>query len=100
MEEAIRETNRRREKQDAYNKEHGIVPTTIIKSVRSLIEISSDVLRPEDAHGVKMTKREREEAIAKLEKEMRKASKMLEYEYAAVLRDRIIELRTESGKGA
>ena len=99
MRRAIDETERRREKQDAYNKANGIVPKTVIKSVRDLIEIS----RPDDdskgrgkrADGVKMTKKEREDAIAKLEKEMQRASKLLEFEYAAVLRDRIIKLRNE-----
>jgi len=95
MEYAISETERRRAKQLAHNEKHGIVPRTIIKGVRDLIEISNDADSP-DVHGkgdVKMTKREREAAIEKLEKEMRKASKMLEFEYAAVLRDRIIRLR-------
>ncbi|MDD6189334.1 MAG: excinuclease ABC subunit UvrB [Clostridiales bacterium] len=98
MRRAIDETERRREKQDAYNKANGIVPKTVIKSVRDLIEIS----RADDekgggkrADGVKMTKKEREDAIAKLEKEMQRASKLLEFEYAAVLRDRIIKLRSE-----
>ena len=93
MAEAIRETQRRRRKQDEYNRLHGIVPKTVIKSVRDLIEISSDVGKTVGADGVKMTKKERLDAIAKLEKEMKKASRMLEYEYAAVLRDRIIALR-------
>ncbi len=93
---AIDETERRREKQNAFNEAHGIVPKTIIKSVRDLIEIS----RPDEggarrADGVKMTRKEREDAIAKLEKEMQRASKLLEFEYAAVLRDRIIKLRAE-----
>lgn len=97
MNAAIRETERRREKQMAYNKEHGIVPKTIVKSVRDLIEISSSAEEsaPRKEQEVKMTRREREEAIAKLEKEMKQASKMLEFEYAAVLRDRIIRLRGE-----
>lgn len=97
MDAAMRETARRREKQIAYNKEHGIVPKTIRKSIRDVIEISSTPidtdLRRRD--GVKMTRNEREAAIAKLEKEMQKAAKMLEYEYAAALRDRIITLRGE-----
>ena len=98
MRRAIDETERRREKQDAYNKANGIVPKTVIKSVRDLIEISrpdDDKGRSKRADGVKMTKKEREDAIAKLEKEMQRASKLLEFEYAAVLRDRIIKLRNE-----
>ncbi len=93
MRAAIDETNRRRAIQDAYNKAHGIVPKTIIKDVRELIEISQDAAQAVKTGGIKMTKREREEAIAKLEKQMRKAAAMMEYEYAAVLRDQIIELR-------
>ena len=91
MRAAIDETNRRRGIQDAYNKAHGIVPKTIKKDVRELIEITQN--ESVGKSGVKMTKTEREREIARLEKEMRAAAKMMEYEYAAVLRDRIIELR-------
>ena len=97
MRAAIDETERRRSIQDAYNKEHGIVPKTIIKGVREILEISKtaeeDTLRVHKKR--KLTEQERAAEIAKLEKEMREASKMLEFEYAAVLRDRIIELRGE-----
>ncbi len=93
MRAAIDETNRRRGIQEAYNLAHGIVPKTIVKDVRELIEISQDATQSLRQGGVKMTRREREEAIAKLEKQMRKAAHMMEYEYAAVLRDQIIELR-------
>ena len=93
MNAAIRETNRRREIQQAYNTCHGIVPKTIKKDVRDLIEITQDSTRMLKKGNVKMTKREREEAIAKLEKQMKKAARMMEYEYAAALRDQIIELR-------
>jgi excinuclease ABC subunit B len=95
MRAAMDETERRREKQNKYNEEHGIVPKTIVKSVRDIIEISSDPSEKKVKKEKYMTKRERDEAILKLEKEMMKASKMLEFEYAAVLRDRIIELRGE-----
>ncbi len=96
MQAAISETERRREKQQKFNDEHGIVPKTIVKSVRDLLEISSDVASDrKTAGGVKMTRREIRESIAKLEKEMQQASKMLEFEYAAILRDRIIRLRAE-----
>ena len=92
MRRAIDETERRRAKQDAFNREHGIVPKTVIKSVRDVIDLSGD--KGELPHSQKaLSKKERETAIAKLEKEMREASKRLEFEYAAVLRDRIIELR-------
>ena len=93
MRAAIDETNRRRTIQNEYNKAHGIVPKTIVKDVRELIEISRDAAQVMREGGVKMTKREREEAIAKLEKQMRKAARMMEFEYAAALRDQIIELR-------
>jgi len=95
MKAAITETNRRREKQMAYNAAHGIVPQTIIKSVRDLIEISSGAEAAVTESGVKMTAEERRRTIEKLEKEMKKAAKMMEFEYAAVLRDRIIQLRGE-----
>ena len=97
MRAAIDETERRRTIQDAYNQAHGIVPKTIIKGVREVLEISQT---PEEETGRgrkkrKLTEQERAAEIAKLEKEMKEASKMLEFEYAAVLRDRIIELRGE-----
>ncbi len=95
MDYAITETERRRAKQQAFNEANGIVPKTIVKSVRELIEISKSAEDGETKKGVRMTARERQEAIDKLEKEMKKASKMLEFEYAAVLRDRIIKLRGE-----
>ena len=96
MRAAMDETARRRQIQDAYNKEHGIVPKTIVKSVRDLIEISATPT-PERAgkSGVKMTKQELQRQIEKLEKSMREAARMMEYEYAAVLRDEIIRLRGE-----
>ena len=95
MDYAITETERRRAKQQAFNEAHGIVPKTIVKSIRELIEISKTAEDGETKTGVRMTAREKAEAIDKLEKEMKKASKMLEFEYAAVLRDRIIKLRGE-----
>ena len=96
MRACINETERRRSKQQAYNEANGIVPKTIIKSVRDLIEISSDAAPKLKANGVKMTERERKELIASLEKKMRKAAEMLEYEIAAQLRDEIIRLRGQS----
>ena len=99
MRRAMDETERRRQIQDAYNKEHGIVPKTIVKSVRDLIEISAT---PTPEHkgksGVKMTKQELQRQIEKLEKSMREAARMMEYEYAAVLRDEIIRLRGEANQ--
>ena len=97
MRAAMDETARRRAIQDAYNRAHGIVPKTIVKSVRDLIEISAS---PETAQtgkgGVKLTRAEREREIAKLEKKMKEAAKLMEFEYAAVLRDEIIRLRGEA----
>ena len=93
MRAAMDETARRRRLQDAYNKQHGIVPKTIVKSVRDLIEISKPTQDVKGKAGVKMTKAEKEREIARLEKAMREAAKMMEFEYAAVLRDQIIELR-------
>ena len=93
MKAAIGETERRRAIQSAYNREHGIVPKTIKKDIRDLISISGPAAK--DERGVKMTERERKAEIERLEKEMRKAAKMLEYEYAAVLRDELIRLRGE-----
>ena len=96
MRAAIDETERRREKQDAFNKAHGIVPKTVIKSVREVLEISkSEGDNVRTRRRKKLTAQERAAEIAKLEKQMKEASKMLEFEYAAVLRDRIIELRKE-----
>ena len=92
MHAAITETNRRRAKQQAYNEAHGIVPKTIIKDVRDLMQVSGEV-ETKRRDGVKMTEAERKAEIARLEKEMRKAAQMLEYEYAALLRDQLIELR-------
>ena len=97
MQAAIDETDRRRVKQKAFNDAHGITPTTIVKSIRNLLEISKDEeVTAKRAGDVKMTRHERDEAIAKLEKEMQAAAKMLEFEYAAVLRDRIIKLRGQT----
>jgi excinuclease ABC subunit B len=93
MRAAIDETERRRAIQEAFNREHGIVPKTIVKSIRDLVEISGPAVKND--RGVKMTARERQAEIDRLEKEMRKAAQMLEYEYAAVLRDQLIKLRGE-----
>ena len=98
MRRAIDETNRRRSIQTEYNKKHGIVPKTIIKDIRDIIEISKSTGKGSgtEAGSIKMTGRERENLIRELEKQMREASKLLEFEYAAILRDRIIELRGQS----
>ena len=91
MERAINETNRRREIQTRYNTENGIVPKTIKKDIRDVIEISS---KPTDEKsGKKLSRKEREELIARLTREMKNAAKLLEFEHAAYLRDRIKQLR-------
>ena len=95
MRSAMDETERRRGIQDAFNKEHGIVPKTVIKSVRELLELSKSEAEAQRRSGKKLTKPEAAEEIARLEKQMKEAAKMMEFEYAAVLRDRIIELRKE-----
>ena len=95
MAAAMEETQRRREIQDAYNQAHGIVPKTIVKSVRDLIEIShAPDGKGKKGQGAKaLTQKEKANLIANLEKEMKEASRRLEFEYAAILRDQIIELR-------
>ena len=93
MRACIDETERRRSKQKKYNEVNGIVPKTIEKDVRDIIEISSGAGRAAKKDGVKMTERERRELIEKLEAKMKKAAAMLEYELAAQLRDEIILLR-------
>ncbi|MBS5249814.1 MAG: excinuclease ABC subunit UvrB [Oscillospiraceae bacterium] len=97
MRRAIDETERRREKQDAFNRAHGIVPKTVVKSVRELLELSaaSDEAASAQRQGRTkvMTKQEKAAEIARLEKAMKEAAKMLEFELAASLRDQIIELR-------
>ena len=95
MAAAMDETARRRKKQDEYNKANGIVPKTIVKPVHELLEISRSAEPTAKKGGVKMTRKERDAAIEKLEKQMKAAAKMMEYELAAVLRDQIIELRGE-----
>lgn len=91
MERAINETYRRREKQIEYNNEHGIVPKTITKDVREILEISS-----KDKSGKrKMSKEEKHKLIIRLTEEMKAAAKILEFEHAAYLRDKIEKLKSE-----
>jgi excinuclease ABC subunit B len=96
MAAAMEETYRRRALQQAYNEAHGIVPKTVVKDVRDLIEITATPDVEVRRGGVKMTRKEREREIERLEKKMRDAARMMEYEYAAVLRDQIIELRGQA----
>ncbi len=92
MERAIRETLRRREKQQKYNEEHGIIPKTVKKDVREILEISSS--KNEKSHK-RMSRAEKEQMIKQLTAEMKAAAKILEFEHAAYLRDRINKLRED-----
>ena len=96
MRNAIEETNRRREIQKAYNKEHGITPTTIKKAVRDLIAVSKAVAETEvklKKDPESMSKKELKNLISQLEKQMRQAAADLNFEQAAELRDKMIELK-------
>ena len=95
MERAINETNRRRAIQERYNSEHGIIPQTIKKDVRDIIEISKPESAKKSAKGAakKMSAAEKEKLIVELTKQMREASRRLEFEQAAFIRDRIKEIR-------
>ena len=93
MEAAITETERRRAIQTAYNEAHGIVPQTIRKDVREVLEISAGGRGAKNKKGMRLTRAEREELIRQLTREMHNASRLLEFEHAAMLRDRIRELQ-------
>ena len=96
MRNAIDETNRRREIQEAYNEEHGITPTTIKKAVRDLIAVSKAVAETEvklKKDPESMSKKELKNLISQLEKQMRQAAAELNFEQAAELRDKMIELK-------
>lgn len=100
MKAAIDETGRRRATQEAYNKEHGIVPQTIIKEVRDLISITKAVDDSNDYDSAAemindLTQAERKELIVKMEMEMRAAAKELDFEKAANLRDIVLELKAK-----
>lgn len=96
MENAINETERRRNIQIAYNEKHGIIPKTIIKDIREVLEISSKSETDEKTKKSKqkqMSSAEKQELIMKLTNEMKNAAKLLEFEHAAYLRDKINELK-------
>lgn len=95
MERAITETERRRSLQQAYNKEHGIVPKTIIKGIRDVLEITSKKSIEEKETRGKMSAAEKKKLIEKYTAEMKSAAKLLEFEHAAYLRDKIKELKGE-----
>ena len=93
MNEAIEETKRRREIQEAYNKEHGIVPKTIIKEIRDLISNIDD--RTSDKKETKLSNKEKEARMIEIENEMRKAAAVLDFERAMELRDILMEMKCE-----
>ena len=96
MEAAITETARRREIQEKYNKDHGITPKTIVKDIRDVIEISTkEEVEYSARQKTKMSKREQQALIDKLTKQMKEAAKLLEFEHAAFLRDKIAQLKGE-----
>jgi len=94
MESALRETDRRRKIQTDYNIENGITPKTIIKDIRAVLEISTrESVEKTTSPAKKLSFKERQDLIAKLTVEMKNAAKMLEFEHAAFLRDKIKELK-------
>lgn len=98
MREALDETNRRREIQMKYNEEHGITPQTIKKAVRDLISISKVIAKEEvrfEKDPESMTKKELEKLIGEIQKKMQKAAADLNFEAAAELRDKMIELKKQ-----
>ena len=94
MERAIKETERRRKIQDEYNKANGIIPKTIVKSVKDVLKIS-DNEETKNLKGKALSKKDKEKLILEMQKEMRYAASMLEFEYAAELRDKIKRLKEE-----
>lgn len=96
MQRAIEETSRRREIQEKYNEEHGIVPMTVRKDVRDVIR-ATEVVEKEAKYDRKMSRKDKEKLIDKLEKEMKDAAKALDFETAATLRDAMLELKIELG---
>ena len=96
MRAAIDETNRRRELQQKYNEEHGITPQTIKKSVRDLISISKEIAKEEvrfEKDPESMDEKELKKHIADVEKKMKKAASELNFEAAAELRDKMVDLK-------
>jgi excinuclease ABC subunit B len=91
MDQSIKETNRRREIQDQYNKEHGIVPKTVIKKIKDVVT-NEEMEKLEDK---KLTKQDKEQILAVMEEEMKQAAANLDFEKAAELRDLIFEMKSE-----
>lgn len=96
MQRAIDETARRREIQEKYNEEHDIIPMTIRKDVRDVIR-ATEVVEKEAMYDKKMSRKDKEKLMQKLEKEMKEAAKALDFETAATLRDAMLELKIELG---
>ena len=92
MDAAIKETNRRRSIQEAYNKEHGIVPKTIVKEIREVISNKFEIKEKKEK---KMTKKDKERLMFDLEHEMKEAAKNLDFERAMELRDALFEMQSE-----
>jgi len=95
MDIAISETKRRRKIQDDYNKEHGIVPKTVMKEIREVVSNEVEVDVKKSTGEVKMSKKEKEQLIIKIENEMKEAAKNLDFERAMELRDILFELKSE-----
>ena len=95
MDVAITETKRRRKIQDDYNKEHGIVPKTVMKEIREVVSNEVEVDVKKSTGEVKMSKKEKEQLIIKIENEMKEAAKNLDFERAMELRDILFELKSE-----
>ena len=91
MDKSIKETERRRTIQDKYNKEYGIIPKTIIKSIKEVISNEVD----EKTEDVKMSKKEKKDMLIRIEAEMREAAKNMDFERAMELRDILFELKSE-----
>ena len=96
MERALMETQRRREKQMEYNKVHNITPTTIKKEIRDIIEITSKEVLEKDMPSRRLSRIEKEQLIKRLTAEMKAAAKILEFEHASYLRDKIDKLRNSN----
>ena len=96
MEYAITETKRRRDIQDKYNKDHGIVPKTIIKEIRDLISNVDENTKEKETK--KLTKKEKVTMIAKIEEEMKEAARELDFERAMQLRDILFEMKVDIGE--
>ena len=95
MDSTIKETERRRSIQQKFNEENGITPKTIEKAVREVIEATKSIEEKEEKKPIEMTKRELIDFVKKLEKEMKEAAGNLEFERAALLRDKVFEYKTK-----